>query len=443
MSEGGIFFLAVVVIGFALVSRRVTQGPLTAPMVFAAAGIAWAASPFAPWQGPGPAEVADRLQLLAEVTLALTLFSDAARIDVSRLRRHHAEPVRLLLLGMPLCMALGGLAAWALFPSLGLVPALVLGIVLAPTDAALGQAVVTDEGVPARVRQTLNVESGLNDGLAFPVLLIAATLAAGGEGRGAAGWAGFVAGQVILGPLVGLAVGAAGAWALRRCADRGWIAGSYLRLAGPALALAGYTGAELVGGNGFIAAFCTGAAFGVLGRDLLARIEEFGEAEGDLLTLVVFFLFGATLLPGALDDIGWRHLLYAVLSLTVLRMGPAALVLMGLGLRPSTLAFLGWFGPRGIASIIYLLLLYAEYPFEGLEVMGDVVLLTVALSILLHGATAAPLARAYGARMREAGPSDAGPEHRHVEPMPLGRHARAVTMGSTGRRDAPSEGTSP
>jgi NhaP-type Na+/H+ or K+/H+ antiporter len=158
---------------------------------------------------------------------------------------------------------------------------------------------------------------------------------------------------------------------------------------------------------------------------------------------VVFFLFGAMLLPGALEGIGWRHVLYAFLSLTVLRMAPAALVLMGLGLRPSTLAFLGWFGPRGIASIIYLLLLYAEYPFEGLEVVGDVILLTVALSILLHGATAAPLARAYGARMKKAGPSDAGPEHRHVEAIPLGRHAREVTIGNTGKRDAPSLGKSP
>ena len=304
---------------------------------------------------------------------------------------------------------------------MGLWPAVVLGVILAPTDAALGQAVVSDRRVPQRVRQALNVESGLNDGLAFPALLIAASLAGAeaealgaGEARGAAGWAAFAAGQVVLGPLAGVAVGLVGARLAEWAVGRGWMNDVFLRLSTLALALLSYTGAELIEGNGFIAAFVCGLVVGKRSRRLLDGVEDFGETEGQLLTLVVFLLFGAVLLP-EMGSLGWRHLLYAGLSLTVVRMLPVALSLVGTRLAPSTVLFLGWFGPRGLASIIYLLLVLEGGGIDGMAEIESAVLLTIVLSIALHGATAAPLAGAYGRRMKAR---DAAPEHRPVFPFP-------------------------
>ena len=256
-------------------------------------------------------------------------------------------------------MAPGAGLALLVFPGLGLWPAMVLGVILAPTDAALGQAVVSNQSVPQRIRQGLNGESALNDGLAFPALLVAASLAGasvGGEDRGATAWAAFVAGQLILGPLVDLAVGWLGSRMAGWAVERGWMNAVFLRIATLSLALLAFAGAELLGGNGFIAAFACGLAAGTGPRRVLDGVKDFGETEGQLLTLIVFLLFGAVLLSGAIEGLGWRHILYAVLSLTAVRMNPVALACVGLRLAPSTVAFLGWFGPRGLASIIYLLL---------------------------------------------------------------------------------------
>lgn len=419
MHEIDIFLIALLVLLFAAVSRKAVRGVVTAPMVFSAAGLiyGWGSLGF------GALSVsASAMRLLAEVTLALTLFLDAARIDLRRLRRDHGAPVRLLLVAMPLSMALGAAFALLLFPGIGPLTALIAGIILAPTDAALGQAVIVDRTVPGRVRQTLNVESGLNDGLAFPVLLIAATIATQ-EGRGGGtAWAGVLGGQIGLGLASGVAIGAGAALLLRWCAARGWMESAYLRISGLAVALLAYTGAEMIGGNGFISAFAAGASLGALARSLRTEIDDFGETEGDLLTLLVFFLFAALLLPEAVGALGWRDVVYALLSLTVVRMVPVALSLIGGGLRSDTQLFLGWFGPRGLASIIYLLLLMEDFAVPGLGDIAPAILLTIALSVALHGMTAAPLARLYGRHLSRADAD--GAEHAPAFAHRLGRHAR-------------------
>ena len=422
---------------FALVSRRAEAGVLTAPMAFTGFGFL---------MGAGALGVVDpplrgtALQDLAEITLVVALFTDAARIDLRRLGRQHDVPLRLLGIGLPLTVVAGTALALALFPGLDLWSAAVLGVILAPTDAALGQAVVSDPRVPQRVRQALNVESGLNDGMAFPALLIAASLAGagalgegGGEAaRGAAGWTAFVAGQLALGPLVGAAVGIAGALAAERAVARGWMNDVFLRISTLALALVSYTGAEIVGGNGFIAAFVCGLVVGTRSRRLLDGVEDFGETEGQLLTLVVFLLLGAVLLPDV-GGLGWRHWLYAVASLTAVRMIPVALSLVGTRLAPSTVLFLGWFGPRGLASIIYLLLVLEAGAIPGVADVERTVLLTIALSVVLHGATAAPLAGLYGRRMKAR---DAAPEHRPVFPFPTRMRTTRQKARDQGRGEA-------
>ncbi len=362
---------------------------------------------------------------LAEIALVLVLFVDAARIDVSRLGSEHDVPLRLLGLGLPLTMVAGTGAALLILPGLELWEAVVLGVILSPTDAALGQAVVTNSAIPVRVRQALNVESGLNDGLAFPVLLIVLSLAMETEAGGVGSWALFVAGQLTLGPLAGLLIGGAGAAAVEWAARRKDMNRAFIQISVLSLAILAFGTAEVIGGNGFIAAFVAGMVVGTRSRTLLDAVEDFGETEGQLLNLVVFLIFGAVLLPTVLGDLTAAHVLYAVLSLTVIRMVPVALSLTGTRLAPVTVLFLGWFGPRGLASILYVLII-SEGAAEGLAGLSGIVAvayLTVALSILSHGMSASPLASWYARHIGSR--SDADAEQVAVRAFPTRvRHRR-------------------
>lgn len=375
---------------YALVSNRAGRDGLTAPMGFVALGAMLGAF--------GDVELtveSGAIHDLAEVALVIALFTDASRIDLRRLRAEHSLPIRLLGIGLPLTMLVGAGAALIVFPDLSFWPAVVLGIILAPTDAALGQAVVSNRAVPARIRQALNVESGLNDGLAFPALLIVVSVAASEAGRGTGGWLAFVAAQIALAPLIGGAVAFACGWAIERALTRGWMDETFLRISTLAPPLLAYAGAEALSSNGFIAAFACGLVTATHSKRLRDAVGDFAEAEGQFVTLIVFAAVGAVLLPGVWGEWDWRHVLYALLSLTVLRMVPVALAIIGEGLRPVTVGFLGWFGPRGLASVIYLLLVLEEHRFVGIEEVERTVLLTVLLSVVLHGATAGPLARIY------------------------------------------------
>jgi len=389
--------LAVGLIAFGLVSARLRESILTAPILFVAFGIV---------TGPLGLHLVEvdfsgrTIELIAEITLVLVLYTDAARIDVRTLWRYHNLPSRMLLIGLPLTILAGTAAAMVILPGFPIFEAALLAAILAPTDAALGQAVVTNKAVPVRIRQTLNAESGLNDGIALPVVLVFVSLALATEGpaQSASEWLTFGALQVTLGPLAGLAVGYAGGRLIDRAAAAGWMTRAFQGLGALAVALAAFALAELIGGNGFIAAFVAGLTVGNVHRGVCEFLFDFVEEEGQLLTLLTFFLFGAVIVPQVIDDITLAVFLYAVASLTVVRIVPVIVSLLGTGLKPPTWLFLGWFGPRGLASILFALLVLGENESAQASVIMATVVMTVFLSVLLHGMSAAPAARWY-ARM--------------------------------------------
>lgn len=416
MNIGALVLIACFVFVFGVMSRRLAVSPLTPPLVFVGLGIA-----FGPW-GLDWLHVDvehGAMHVLAELTLILVLFGDAARIDLSALRQELGLPVRLLAIGMPLTILFGVLAAKWMFPELGWLEAAVLGAVLAPTDAALGQAVVSNPAVPTRVRQALNVESGLNDGIVLPLVLVLAALASMSAEvtRSASDWARFAALQVTLGPLVGVAVAWLGNRLLRWSTAKGWIEPAFERLIGLALALLAFACAEHVGGNGFIAAFVSGMMLGQWTRGRCEWLYDFLEAEGQLLMLLVFLAFGVSFAAPAVETASWRTVAYAVLSLTVIRMVPVAIALVGTGLRLPTVLFIGWFGPRGLASILFGILVLNEADLPHEAQIFELVMLTVLFSVVAHGLSAAPLARRYGAMAADR--AHCTEEHQEVMEHPL------------------------
>ena len=392
--------LAIIAAGlllFSLISGRLRDTIITAPLIFILFGLLAGAG------GTGVAHIDPghgMIHFIAECTLILVLFTDAARIKLGDVRQDHNLPQRMLVLGLPLTMLCGALIAIWLFPAFSLWEAALLAALLAPTDAALGQSVVSARAVPARIRQAINIESGLNDGIALPAVLLFASLAGAvhathGASNDASMWVQFGLLQLVLGPIVGIIIGAVGAVALDRAVVHGWMGDNYQGIAILALAILTYVAAELVGGNGFIAVFIGGMVFGNRLQNACTFLFEFMETEGQLLMLITFLVFGAVMLPHALEHAGIEHLVYALLSLTVIRMLPILLSLVGSGVSLPTQLFLGWFGPRGLASVLFLLLILEESESPHRDEIFTVTVITVALSALLHGISAAPLANVY------------------------------------------------
>ena len=404
--EWSLAIVALALLGVATVSRRLLGTPVTPAMVFVAVGLL-----------VGP-EVLDGIDLesssatvrtLAEATLALVLFCDASRVDLRQLRRAAGLPLRLLGIGLPLTIALGTVAAAAVFGQLSVEEALILAVVLAPTDAALGQAVVTEPRIPSRIRQALNVESGLNDGICVP-LLFAAVAVADVEseisgGRSAATLLVEEIGFGIVGGVVGgLVVAAIVIFAGRRkLIDDAW--SQVIPAAGAALA---YGTAAALHGSGFIAAYAAGMTFRYALKRDPGELNELSEHVGNVLNGITFVFFGAILLGPALGELTWEFVAYAVLSLTIVRMLPVAVAMLGTHARAPTVGFVGWFGPRGLASIVFAVIVIEEssLPHEHLLVLA--VYVTVGLSVLAHGLTAAPLAGRY-ARWYERHPREKAP----------------------------------
>ncbi len=326
----------------------------------------------------------------AEIGLVLLLFTDASRTDLSILRSIRALPARLLSTGMLLTIAVGAAAAKLVFPELSFWEAGILAAILAPTDAGLGQIIVNSPRIPIRVRQALNVEAGLNDGLSVPFMLFFIALAAAKVEGGFTSLTQFMGEQLGFGVLVGLATGLVGGWMLGFARRKGWMADSFLQLGVVAIPLIGMGVSELVGASMFIAAFVAGLAVQVGFREAGKHSVEFAEEWGQLFNLAVFFLFGMIVVRNweAFDARPW---LYAVLSLTVVRMAPVALALTGARLSRASVVFMGWFGPRGLASIVLgLVYLEQEMHLPGEPIIRLVVILTVAISIFAHGLTAKP-----------------------------------------------------
>ncbi len=416
-----IVVVAGLVLAYALVSRRLSASVLTPPLAFVAAGMLLGDGGLGLGlldADPGHGAI----NTIAEITLILVLFSDATRIDLRVLRREAGLPVRLLAIGLPLTMALGAGLALLIVPGLSLWEAALIGAVLAPTDAALGQAVVSSEKVPARIRQALNVESGLNDGIALPIVLVFASLAGvGAEGsRSTLEWLSFTGGQLILGPIAGALIGAVGARVSTAARDRGLMSEEFEKLGAIAMALLSFELAEAIGGNGFIAAFVAGMTLGNLAKDFTRCVHAFLEAEGQLLTLLVFLMLGSVFAWPALAAATPGVLVYALLSLTLVRALPVSLSLLGARLKPVTHAFLGWFGPRGLATVLYGLLIVDESSAPHREALFTIAIITVLLSVLAHGVSAAPGAAAYARALGRDGRDDQGdmPEHGAVTHHP-------------------------
>ncbi len=425
--------VGVVVVLFAAVAKRLRSTPVSGPMVFVAVGLVLGSSALG-WFDPRLSN--SSITLLVEATLALVLFSDASRLNLGKLKVEWGLPVRLLGIGLPLCIGFGVLAALGILGDLPWEGALLVGIILTPTDAALGQAVVTNPAVPVYVRQGLNVESGLNDGVVFPLFEVAITVVLVGldgfNGRDAAL---DLVRAISFGAIAGVAVGVSAAALLSWARRRDWTGVHWQGIATLGITAAAYGLALAIGGNGFIAAFAAGLTYRP-SVDLGAA-DDVSHNVSELLTMVAFMVFGAVVLGPSIGSFEPRMVLYAVLSLTVIRMVPVAVSMVGAHNRLPTIAFLGWFGPRGIASVLYSFLVIEQIePLGELAPAIDVITLTVALSVLLHGMTAVPLATAYGRWFNSMAPyHETMAESTKVHEHDLGRYAHDPDSTGTGPSD--------
>ncbi len=391
--SGGIAIIGAVIVGFALISHRVGPSMISSPMIFVAAGLITGNRAF---DIVDLGLELDAVDVIGEATLGVLLFADASRINLRALRHEYMLPARLLGIGLPLTVAATTGILALLVDGIDIWHAALIAAILSPTDAALGQEVVSDPSVPARIRQGLTVESGLNDGLIVPAVALFLAFAVDDEDVASAGfWVGFVVRQIGLGVLLGLVIGAAGAFLLNYSERTQSLDGVWGQLAVLALAITTLAATIEAGGNGFIATFVAGLAFGHV-SDHAEHLGEFTEDSAQLAAAVSFFLFGNLLLGPAFDHLSFTVIVCALAVLTVARMVPVAIAMTGTGAALATRAFVGWFGPRGLASILFGLLLLEEELANADELFA-VVAWTVALSVLLHGATAAIGARRYGA----------------------------------------------
>jgi NhaP-type Na+/H+ or K+/H+ antiporter len=397
----GLTVLAVVIVSYTLVASKLDRWWITGPMVFVAAGALL---------GPGGLDLLplslgnEAVLVLTELTLGLLLFSGASTVRLRDVGGDVGLPNRLLFIGLPLTIIAGAVLAYLVFPGTAWAAAALIATILAPTDAALGLAVVANTAVPVRIRRALNVESGLNDGLATPFVTLFIAMVVAEEAIGDHSWGLEALKQIGLAIAAAVTVGYLGGKLLTYTRGRGWTSGVSEQIAILGLSLLAYEGAVTIGGNGFVAAFVGGLLFGAATRRRLAERTQFTEAIGLSAGFVVWSLFGALFVGELLvHDLSARPIVYAILSLTVIRMAPVAIAMIGTGLRPSTLAFMGWFGPRGLASVVFTLLALEEFEQGGGRLLVATATWTILLSVTLHGLSASPLAARYGALIAKAG----------------------------------------
>ena len=394
-SEITLFAILLVISAYCLMSKWLSNTIITLPIIFTTLGYLayqWVRD-FADME-----TLNGIARLLAEVTLVLVLFADASHVRFNKLKTSYQIPLRMLILGMPMTMAFGTVVVFLLSPEAGWAVALLTAAILTPTDAALGQSVVSSMDVPQKLSQAINVESGLNDGLALPFVLIGAIFAtsAATMAQGHENLATFAISQVMLGPLAGIIVGWLSAKALDWAQNRDWINITSQGIFFLATAFIAFLFAELISGNGFIAAFVAGAIFGNAYRHDIHFITEFMEGQGQILIMAAFFVFGAVLLPAGLEHMSIQAWIIALLFLTMVRMLPIWLSLLGSGLENREKLFLGWFGPRGLASMLFALIVVDEFDIPHEEELLACVVMTVFISIVLHGISSTPLAKKIG-----------------------------------------------
>jgi NhaP-type Na+/H+ or K+/H+ antiporter len=384
---------AACVVLWSVFSGRLEKWYISAPIAFVVMGVLATHGPLALIEFNPHSET---VKSLAEVTLALVLFTDASRVNIHELRRDLGLPVRLLAIGLPLTIGAGTAVAFGILPGISIWVAATIGAIVAPTDAALGAAIMGDSRIPNRIRRLLNVESGLNDGIATPFVNLFLAGAVTTEVAHSTTVLG-AAGDLLIGAALGVGVGIVGGWVLAQANKRGWSDPTVRNLAAVGLALFGYSAAVALHGNGFVAAFVAGMAFGSVVRSDLEPMVGFAEETGGLLSLMVWLIFGAAMVVPGFEAASWSDVVFAVLALTVARMVPVALALVGSGLDRFTVGFVGWFGPRGLASVVFGLIAYDSLDPTNAGRVLSVVTVTIALSVLAHGLSASPLAARYGA----------------------------------------------
>ncbi len=394
----GLLLVTAFTVSFAMIAKRLSSTVITAPMAFMAFGFLLSQTELLPH-----AEAESSLHLVAEVALVILLFLDAAQIDLDTLRQRHVWPVRMLVLGLPLAIVLGTLTAWLFLPGWPLFAVALVAAILAPTDAALGQAVVTNPVVPERSRRALTVESGLNDGLALPVILLFASLTAEMMETDNTNWILFGAKQLLLGPLAGVVIGIVGGHVLIRARDRDFTSDTFEGVGAIAMAGTAYLVATEIGGNGFISAFVAGLCFGSVVQGRCKFIYEFTESEGQLLTWAAFLLLGLALVPEALSHLNGSTLAIILISLFIVRPLAIWLSLIGTDASHTTRLFFGWFGPRGLATALFALLVVKSINDEFAEPVLMLAINAVWISALLHGLTAVPGAKWYAAQVKKMG----------------------------------------
>lgn len=388
--------LALLVFFYSVIAGRIERSAVSGPIIFVVAGLILGPQVLG-WLD-GDATSAE-FRVIADLALALILFLDAANADLVVLRRQIKIPSRMLLIGLPGSIALGFAFAALIFDELSLIEAAILGTMLAATDAALGKGVITNPAVPARIREGLNAESGLNDGLCVPVLLVFIALAEGANAHGSADRFALklLAEELGIGLAVGLGLTAIGGSLIRFFWQWGWVTEVWMRVSVVALALAAFAVAQSLHGSGYIAAFTGGLLFGFLAKDATHKLVASAESESEILAMLCWLVFGAAVIGQQIAHFTWDIVVYSILSLTIVRVLPIFIALGGSGESVSSRLFFGWFGPRGLASIVFaIIVLNTDIP--GAEFMARVVVCTVFLSLLAHGISAKPLAKLLAAK---------------------------------------------
>lgn len=394
-----IIIITLVVLGYGYYSKYLLGLNISGPMVFTAIGVLLSPIGFDLVEINLDTHI---VTIVAEIALIIILFSDASSLKLSELKSEWSIPFRLLFIGLPITIAFSTFVATIIFPGEAFIYLFLMALLLAPTDAALGKAVVLDKRVPQKIRDSINVESGLNDGIVFPILLgVIALITVEKGGSNDTNWFLYIAQQVIFGAVIGSLVGYVNAIVSTKTIHKDRIESAYKNLIPVAIAVFAYYSAEHFGGNGFIAAFFAGIFLGNYNKELRENVENFVESESELLILISFMIFGLTFVPQTIEFWDIKVLLYSLLSLTFLRMIPVAISLIGTKLDLVTVAFIGWFGPRGIASILYVLIVVDEViSIKTHESIYAVVTLTIVLSIFLHGLSARPLVSLYSRKYK-------------------------------------------
>ena len=396
-----LLILAAFIFLYSIVSGGLERTPINGAIVFIAFGLLM-----------GPVGLgylnlsleAEGLRTLAELTLALVLFTDAANANLSVLKLNIRIPQRLLLIGLPLTILLGFGAGVLVFDGLTLLEIAILATMLAPTDAALGKAVVTNESVPANIREGLNVESGLNDGICVPILFVflALVTTASGAGEDTEFLAlKLIAEEIGIGLVVGVGLTVIAAWLIKLCANQGWVTDTWRQLTVIGLAVTIFVLAQILGGSGFIACFAGGMLFGAIAKQHKPKFLFAAEGTGDTMALITWVVFGAAVIGQTLASFSWEIVVYSLLSLTIIRMLPVFLVLGGMNLRTDEKLFIGWFGPRGLASVVFAVIVLHEHLPGGNTIVMTVVC-TILLSVIAHGLSANPLISGLTARLQRS-----------------------------------------